>query len=351
MTSVNNNRFFRACHGLSVDRTPIWLMRQAGRYMPEYRALRQQHGILDIIRTPELACEVTLQPINAFDLDAAIIFADILPPLTGLGFDLEFVKGEGPLIHNPIRTLADVQALHYTDPREYLTSTLTAIQLVNHELSPRGIPLIGFAGAPFTLASYAIEGSGGTQRLKLKQLMYQHPDIWHQLMSLLARTSGEFLLAQAQAGAHVLQLFDSWVGELSPYDYRTYVAPYTRQTIAIAQQAQVPIIHFGTNTTGLLPDMRAAGGDIMGVDWRCDIDHARSILGPHTILQGNLDPMILFADTTVIATAARHIIDRIGHQGQHIFNLGHGILQHTPVDHVKFLVDYVHTYSEQYYAQ
>lgn len=351
MTALSHNRFYRACHGLPVDRTPVWLMRQAGRYMSEYRALRQHYGILDIIRTPELACEVTLQPINAFDLDAAIIFADILPPLAGLGFNLEFIKGEGPLIHNPVRSHADVQTLTYTDPRESLASTLTAISLVNHELASRGIPLIGFAGAPFTLASYAIEGSGGTQRLKLKQMMYQRSDIWHQLMSLLARTSGEFLLAQAEAGAHVLQLFDSWVGELSPYDYRTYVAPYTRQALDIARQARVPIIHFGTNTGGLLVDMHAVGGDIMGVDWRTDIAAARQILGADTILQGNLDPMVLFADTDVIATATRHIIDRVGHHGRHIFNLGHGILPQTPVAHVQFLVDYVHTYSERYYAR
>lgn len=351
MPLVTNSRFLRVCRGEPVDRTPVWLMRQAGRYMQEYRTLRTRYGILDIINTPELACEVTMQPINSFDLDAAIIFADILPPLQTLGLDVQFIKGEGPLIHNPIKTFADVAALHYVDPREGLTSTLKAIALVTHELASRGIPLIGFAGAPFTLASYAIEGSGGTPRHKLKQYMYQAPDIWHQLMSLLARISGEFLLAQAQAGAHALQLFDSWVGDLSPYDYQRFVLPYTKQTMDIARRAGIPVIYFGTNTTGLLTTMAQTGNDIMGIDWRTDISLARQLLGPNTILQGNLDPTVLFADTDLIKTSTRHIIDQVGYQGKHIFNLGHGILPETPIDHVTCVVDYVHTYSEQYHAR
>ena len=348
MTNIRQSRFIKACYGEPTDTTPIWLMRQAGRYMAEYRALRAKYSILDIIYNAELSCEVTLQPINTFDLDAAIIFADILPPLATLGLNLAYIKGEGPLIDNPIRSAHDVARLVYRDPRETLPATLKAIKLVNAELQSRNIPLIGFAGAPFTLASYAIEGMGGTQRITLKQFMHQQPDAWHQLMSLLATLSGEYLLAQAEAGAHALQLFDSWVGELSPADYRRFVQPYSQQAIMLARKANVPIIHFGTSTAGLLADMHACGGDVLGVDWRIDLSRVRSDLGPDVVLQGNLDPALLFSSPDAITYASHHIIDQIGTGGKHIFNVGHGIMPETPIEHVAHLIDTVHTYGTRY---
>lgn len=344
-TSTANSRFLKACRGEAVDAVPIWLMRQAGRYMPEYRKLRESYGILDIIRTPELACEVTLQPIKAFDLDAAIIFADILPPLVGMGLDLEFAAGEGPVIHNPVRTASDVAKLATPPPEETLAFTLDAIRLTRRELDTRGIPLIGFSGAPFTLASYAVEGGGSRNRIHLKSLMYSEPETWHVLMSKLAQVAGEYLLAQAKAGAQALQLFDSWVGELSPQDYRQFVQPYSRQTLEIARAANVPIIHFGTNTSGMLPEIRDAGGDIIGVDWRIDIDKAADILGDGVGIQGNLDPVALYAPREALEARAKDILERMKGHKRFIFNLGHGILQTTPVENVKHLVDFVHGYS------
>ncbi len=249
---TETSRFLRACNHESVDATPIWLMRQAGRYMPEYRALREKYGILEIIKQPELACEVTLQPMNAFDLDAAIIFADILPPLEGMGLKLTFEKGDGPVIHNPVRSAADVERLQTPSPEEALSFTLDAIRLARKELDPRGKPLIGFSGAPFTLASYAIEGTTSRHRAIVKTFMMSEPEAWHALMIKLSDVAGNYLLAQARAGAQALQLFDSWCGELSPADYEASVLPYIKRTIAIAREAGVPIILFGVNTGGLL---------------------------------------------------------------------------------------------------
>jgi uroporphyrinogen decarboxylase len=344
-TSIEQSRFLRACRRQPVDATPVWLMRQAGRYMPEYRELRSHYTILEMIKTPELACEVTMQPINAYDLDAAIIFADILPPLEGMGLDLEFVNGEGPVIHNPVRTRADVDALKVPDPRESLAFTLEAIRLTRKELDPRGIPLIGFSGAPFTLASYVIEGGSSKSYLHAKGMMMSDPAAWHLLMEKLSEVIGHYMLAQAQAGAQTLQFFDSWVGNLSPSDYREYVLPHSRHALEIAHQGGVPIIHFGTNTVGLLNDMKQAGGDIIGVDWHIDLDVAWKQLGYDTVIQGNLDPVALFASWPEIEKRTRDILDRAGGRPGHIFNLGHGILQHTPVENVRHLVDFVHTYS------
>ncbi len=344
-SAIQQSRFLRACRREATDATPIWLMRQAGRYMAEYRALREKHTILEIIKAPELACEVTMQPINAFDLDAAIIFADILPPLEGMGLQLDFVKGEGPMIYNPVRTAADVAALRVLPAEETLGFTLDAIKLARHELDSRGIPLIGFSGAPFTLASYAIEGGGSRNRVHVKSMMMSEPALWHALMGKLAEVAGHYLLAQAQAGAQVLQLFDSWVGELSPYDYEHSVLPYSRRAIEIARQAGVPIIHFGTNTGGMLPLIQAAGGDVIGVDWRMELPQAWALLGDSVAVQGNLDPVALFADWEALQARARHILDSVKGRPGHIFNLGHGILPHTPVDNVRRLVDFVHEYS------
>ena len=320
-------------------------MRQAGRYMQEYRDLRRSYGILEIIKTPELACEVTLQPLNAFDLDAAIIFADILPPLEGMGLELEFIKGEGPVIHNPIRSRADVMALRTPLPEDSLGFTLQALSLVRQELESREIPLIGFSGAPFTLASYAIEG-GSSRNFKLaKSLMMSEPSLWQEMMTRLSDVVGHYLLAQARAGAQALQIFDSWVGALSPEDYRRFVMPYTRRAIEIAHDANVPIIHFGTNTNGMLEQIRDAGGDVIGVDWRIDLDEAWQRLGPDVAIQGNLDPIALFAPWSELKKRANIVLDQAAGRPGHIFNLGHGILPQTPVDNVRRLVDHVHEYS------
>lgn len=342
-----NSRFLQACRRESVDATPVWLMRQAGRYMSEYRALRQKYSILEMIKTPELACAVTMQPINAFELDAAIVFADILPPLEGMGLELEFVGGEGPVIHNPVRSAADVDALRVPDPHESMWYTLEAIKLIRRELDPRGIPVIGFSGAPFTLASYAIEGGGSRNYLHVKGLMMNHPEVWDKLMSKLSQLVGEFLLAQAEAGVQALQLFDSWAGILSPADYRRYVLPYSQRAIAIARPAGVPIIHFGVDTGGILELIRDAGGDVVGVDWRTDLDVAWQRLGPNAVLQGNLDPVALFASWDELKRQARQILDQVADRPGYIFNLGHGILPSTPVDNVRRLVDFVHEYSAQ----
>jgi len=287
--------------------------------MVEYRTLREKYSILEIIKTPELACEVTLQPINAFNLDAAIIFADILPPLEGMGLELDFIKGEGPTIYNPIRTADDIERLRVLPPEETLAFTLEAIRLVRRELDARGIPLIGFSGAPFTLASYAIEGGSSRSRIEVKNMMMSQPELWHKLMTKLSEVAGHYLLAQAQAGAHALQLFDSWVGALSPYDYELYV----------------------------LPLIRAAGGDVIGIDWRIDLAQAWQILGDEVSVQSNLDPVALFADWEALQARARHILDSVNGKPGHIFNLGHGILPETPVDNVRRLVDFVHEYSQK----
>jgi uroporphyrinogen decarboxylase len=339
------DRFLRACRRETVDATPVWLMRQAGRYMEEYRALRNQYSILEIIKTPDLATQVTLQPIKAFNVDAAIIFADILPILEGMGLHLEFVKGDGPVIHNPLRTAADIEALTTPPAEEALYFTLQAIKQVKAELAGK-VPLIGFSGAPFTLASYAIEGETSRNYITTKSLMYEKPKAWHMLMDKLAASVGNYLRAQAEAGADALQLFDSWVGALSPADYREFVLPYVRRTIEIAKsQHDTPLIHFSTGTAGMLPLLKEAGGDVIGVDWRIDLAEASAQLGPDVAIQGNLDPVVLFAPIPELKRQTARILDSIkGRQG-HIFNLGHGILQHTPVEHVAVLVDFVHEYT------
>lgn len=342
---VETSRLLRACRREKTDMTPVWLMRQAGRYMPEYRQLREKYTILEIIKNPELACEVTLQPINAFDLDAAIIFADILPPLEGMGLELDFVTGEGPTIYNPVRTAEDVVRLRVTPPEESLGFTLEAIKLARAALDPRGLPLIGFSGAPFTLAAYAVEGRSSRNFLEVKGLMMGDPRTWHTLMEKLSEVVGHYLLAQAKAGAQVLQVFDSWVGQLAPEDYRQHVMPYTRHAIEIARGAGVPIIHFGTDTNGILELVRDAGGDVIGVDWRIDLDTAWERLGNHVAIQGNLDPVALFAPWHELQTRTQKVLDQAGGRAGHIFNLGHGILPETPIDNVKRLVDFVHEYT------
>ncbi len=337
-------RFLRAAQGLPVDRTPIWLMRQAGRYMAEYRAIRAKHSMLDVIRTPELAAEVTLQPINAFELDAAIIFADILPPLIGMGFELEFVKGKGPVIYNPIERTVDIDMLAAPPATAtQLTQTLEAIGMVSAELAPRNIPLIGFAGAPFTLASYAIEGGGSKTYTKTKALMVSEPAAWKRLMNKLVTVQADYLIQQAKAGAQALQVFDSWAGlALGQQDYIRYVQPYNAALFNMLKRADVPVVNFSTGTSSYLPDVAAAGGDVVGVDWRMPLDWAWEQIGFDRPIQGNLDPVALLAPWRELKARTDDVLDRAAGRPGHIFNLGHGIFPNTPVDNVKRLVDYVH---------
>ena len=339
------SRFLRACRREPTDATPIWLMRQAGRYLPQYRALRERHTLLEMIKTPELACAVTLQPIEAFDLDAAIIFADILPPLEGMGLQLRYAEGEGPVIDNPVRTAEDVARLRTPAPEEALPYTLAAIRLARAQLDARNIPLIGFSGAPFTLAAYAIEGGGSRNYAEAKGLMLRDPAAWDALMLKLSELVGAYLLAQARAGAQALQLFDSWAGQLAPSDYRQYALPYTQRAITIARQAGVPIIHFATETSGYLDEMRATGADVISVDWRVDLSAAWQRLGEEIAIQGNLDPVALLTPWEAVEPRARAILDQAGGQPGHIFNLGHGVLPGTAPDTVRRLVDFVHEYA------
>ena len=344
---TSTSRFLKACRGEAVDATPIWLMRQAGRYMPEYRALRAKHRMLELIHTPELAVQVTLQPLDAFPLDAAILFNDILPLLAGMGLKLDFVDGEGPQVFNPIRTSADIDALRVVSPEEGVPFALEAIKLLRPELDSRGVPLIGFSGAPFTLAAYGVEGKGSKNYLHVKGLMFGDPAAWHRLMEKLSQAVGEYLLAQARAGAQALQMFDSWAGALSPDDYREFVMPYSAQALTIAKQGGVPIIHFGVGTGGLIEMIRDAGADVVGIDWNTDLAAAWQRVGHDRPVQGNLDPVALFAPWEALEKRAKVVLDKAAKRDGHIFNLGHGILPGTPVDNVKRLVDFVHEYSRR----
>jgi len=340
-----NERFLKACRREPVDCTPVWFMRQAGRYMAEYRALRAKHSILELCKTPELAAQVTLQPIDRFPLDAAIIFADILLPLEPMGLSLEFAAGEGPVIHNPVRNQADVERLNVIDGGE-LDYVAEAIRQARRALNGR-VPLIGFAGAPFTLASYAIEGGSSRNYLLTKQLMYCEPKAWHQLMDKFARVITGYLRRQIKAGAQAIQLFDSWVGCLSVGDYVEYVMPHVQLIFEGLKREGVPMIHFGTGTSAMLPQMREAGGDVIGVDWRIHLDEAWATVGHDVAVQGNLDPLTLFAPLHEIERRVADILRRAGGRPGHIFNLGHGILPTTPIEHVAATIDMVHNLSQR----
>ena len=338
-----NDRFLKACRREPVDCTPVWFMRQAGRYMAEYRALRAKHSMLELCKTPELAAQVTMQPIDRFPLDAAIIFADILLPLEPMGLNLEFAEGEGPVIHNPVRTQADVERLKVIDGDE-LEYVAEAIRQARRALNGR-VPLIGFAGAPFTLASYAIEGGSSRNYLLTKQMMYSEPKIWHQLMDKFARVITGYLRRQIKAGAQVIQLFDSWVGCLSIGDYEEYVMPHVQLIFDGLKREGVPMIHFGTGTSAMLRQMRKAGGDVIGVDWRIHLDEAWDLVGHDVAVQGNLDPLVLYAPLPEIERRVADILRRAGGRPGHIFNLGHGILPTTPIEHVAAAIDMVHKLS------
>lgn len=342
---MKNERFLKACRREPVDCTPVWFMRQAGRYMAEYRALRAKHSILELCKTPELAAQVTLQPIDRFPLDAAIIFADILLPLEPMGLRLEFAAGEGPVIHNPVRDQADVERLNIIDGGE-LDYVAEAIRQARRTLNGK-VPLIGFAGAPFTLASYAIEGGSSRNYLLTKQLMYSEPKAWHQLMDKFARVITGYLRRQIKAGAQAIQLFDSWVGCLSVGDYVEYVMPHVQLIFEGLKREGVPMIHFGTGTSAMLRQMREAGGDVIGVDWRIHLDEAWATVGHDVAVQGNLDPLTLFAPLHEIERRVEDILRRAGGRPGHIFNLGHGILPTTPIEHVAATIDMVHKLSQR----
>ncbi|MFZ1555424.1 MAG: uroporphyrinogen decarboxylase [Nitrospira sp.] len=338
-----NDRFLKACRREPVDCTPVWFMRQAGRYMVEYRRLREQHSILELCKMPELAAQVTLQPIDRFALDAAIIFADILLPLEPMGLSLEFAEGEGPIIHNPVRDRAAVDRLKVIDDTE-LQYVMDAISLTRKMLAGR-VPLIGFAGAPFTLASYAIEGGSSRNYIHTKQMMYREPETWHRLMDKFARVITGYLRRQIKAGAQAVQLFDSWVGCLSAGDYAEYVMPHVQLIFEGLKHEGVPLIHFGTGTTAILKAMRQAGGDVIGIDWRIPIDEAWAMVGYDRAVQGNLDPVTLFGPISEIERRVTDILRRAAGRPGHIFNLGHGILPNTPVENVAATIDLVHKLS------
>ena len=335
------DRFLRACRREPVDCTPVWFMRQAGRYLPEYQEVREDHGILEVCKTPALAVEVTLQPVRRFPVDAAIIFADILLPLEPMGLSVEFAAGEGPVIANPVRTAADVAALRPVAAEADLGFVLESIRQARAALAGE-VPLIGFAGAPFTLASYAIEGGGSRNYIETKRLMYGDPDSWHDLMGRLTDAVTGFLLAQVAAGAQALQLFDSWVGALSPDDYAEYALPYTQRIFAAVAGSGVPRIHFGTGANTLLPLIAGAGCDVIGLDWRIPLDDGWAAAGPDLAVQGNLDPVVLFAPEHEVERRVLDIVKRADARPGHIFNLGHGVLPATPPEMVGFVADLVH---------
>jgi len=333
----------RAARRQPTPVTPVWLMRQAGRYLPEYRALRERHAFLDLCRNSQAAAEVTLQPVRRFPLDAAILFADILLILEPLGVGLEFARGEGPVIHRPVRAEADVARLKPIDVASSVGFVFETVRAVRRAL-PAKVALIGFAGAPFTVASYVVEGGASRDYLHTKRLMYEAPGSWHRLLEILAEATATYLNGQIDAGAQAVQLFDSWIGTLAPDDYRTYVLPHTR-TVIRALRPGVPVIHFGTGTAALLPLMREAGGDVIGLDWRVPLDAGWNAVGHDVGVQGNLDPAALLARPAVFRERVKAILARAGGRPGHIFNLGHGVHQQTPVEHVQALVEMVHELS------
>ncbi len=328
--------FLQACRQIETDRTPVWFMRQAGRYMPEYRAIRKDHPILDICKTPKLAAEVTMQPIEAMDFDAAIIFADLLLPLEPMGLNLEFVAGDGPKIHNPVRTTEDVDKLQVHRATE-LNYVGEALHLTRAQL-PDEKALIGFVGAPFTLASYMIEGGGSRNYAAAKRLMYSDKGAWDALMEKIIQVVTPFAASQVSGGADAIQVFDSWVGALSPGDYEEYVLPHTRMLIRQIQTIGVPVIYFGTGAGSFLPLLHQAGADVLGLDWRVRLDEAWAQIDHEVAVQGNLDPIALLGPIPEVERRVHDIMKRAGGRTGHIFNLGHGIIPETPVEHVKAAV-------------
>jgi uroporphyrinogen decarboxylase len=343
LDALHNSPFMRACQHKSVPYTPIWLMRQAGRYMREYREIRERTTFLDLCKSPELAAEVTVTAAERLGVDAAIIFADILLILEPMGIDLEFAQGEGPVIHNPVRSGLDVDRLLEIEDVSSLDFVFEAIRQTRAALN-RNVPLLGFSGAPFTLASYIIEGGSSKNYIHTKRLMYNDSGAWHTMMALISRGLSKYLNAQIEAGAQAVQLFDSWVGCLGPDDYREFVLPHTQRVVE-GITSGVPVIHFGTGTAALLELMTEAGGNVIGVDWRVKLDEAWHRIGYDRAIMGNLDPVVLFADQRELRSQAKRILEQAADRPGHIFNLGHGILPQTPVENVIALVEMVHELS------
>jgi uroporphyrinogen decarboxylase len=335
--------FLAACHGQPTSYTPVWLMRQAGRYLEEYRKLRAKHGFLELCKNPDLAAEITLLPVEKLRVDAAILFADILLILEPMGVGLEYANGDGPVIHRPVRSSKDVDGLKEFDVERELEFVYRAVKKIHRELGNR-VPLIGFAGAPFTLASYLIEGGGSRNYIHTKKLFYSAPEVWKRLMERLAKVNAAYLNCQIAAGAQAVQLFDSWAGCLTPNDYEHFVQPYTKAVID-AVTPGVPVINFSTGTAGLLKQIRASGGNVIAIDWRVNLDEAWAAVGHDVALQGNLDPVALFSSPKEIKGRVGEILRRAGRMPGHIFNLGHGVLPDTPLDHVIAMVEAVHDLS------
>jgi len=344
--SAPESLFVRACKCLPVERTPVWFMRQAGRYMPEYRAVRKTHSLIEICKNPQLAAEVTITAAEILNIDAAIIFADLLLPLEVMGSPFHFSAGEGPVIERPLRSAEDIAALR-TDSAADLGYVAEAVGLVAKHFAGR-IPVIGFCGAPFTLASYMIEGGGSRHYIHAKKLMYAQPEAFDQLLGKLVSVTSEYAAAQVRAGADVIQVFDSWVGCLSVDDYCRYVLPRTTELIQALKKTGAPVIYFGTDTSTLLLSMQETGADVIGLDWRIPLDEGWSRLGNRGAVQGNLDPVVLFSDWKQVETRARDILTRAAGRPGHIFNLGHGILPETPVENVKALAAFVQQYPVKF---
>jgi uroporphyrinogen decarboxylase len=342
---ASNSRFMKACRREPVDATPVWLMRQAGRYLREYRDLRARVPFLDLCKDRSLASEITVTAARKLRVDAAIMFADLLLIVEPLGFELEYDGGDGPVVRPPLREAREVDNLHEVEPQESLGYLFDAIRQTRADLQPE-MPLLGFAAAPFTLASYLIEGGGSRNYIHTKRMMYGEPEAWGALMEHLARNLAKYINAQIAAGVQAVQIFDTWIGCLGPRDYRDFVLPYTR-TLIRGIHSGVPVIHFGKGTSALLESMRDAGGDIIGLDYHVELDEAWARLGYEVGVQGNLDPTVLYAPPAYIRARARRILDQACGRRGHIFNLGHGILPGTPVDHVIALVDSVHEMSSR----
>jgi len=339
MSEGFNNRFLRACLRQPVDRTPIWLMRQAGRYQPEYRALREKYPMLELCTTPELSAQVTLLPLHRFDLDAAILFSDLTIPFLAMGVPFTLKENVGPVIAHPLRTETDIRALRVMEPNDDLPFVAESIRILRRELN---VPLIGFAGAPLTLSAYLVEGGASRDYSRVRALMYSRPDLWENLLQILTENVTRFLKAQIEAGAQAVQLFDSWVGVLSPITYRRHILPVMQRIIRELKPLGAPIIYFGTGTASLLELMRETGADVVGVDWRLPLDSAWQKLNFACAIQGNLDPAVLLADADTVRTEAEDVLRRAEGRPGHIFNLGHGVLPETPVENVQILIDTVH---------
>ncbi len=339
-----NNRFLDACWGKPVDRTPVWLMRQAGRYLPEYMRVRSKCTFLELCKSPELAAQVSIQPVDILKVDAAILFSDILTPVEPMGMKLDFVPG--PLFESPIRTMADVEALRIPQMEQDVPYVLETIKILRRELEGK-VPLIGFGGAPFTLACYMVEGKGSKDWATMKRMMYTAPEVYHALMEKVTTMDMEYLNAQIKAGAQAIQIFDTWGGVLSPADYVRYVLPYTTKLINGLNRLETPVIHFVKGAGSMLDIVKRAGGDVMGLDWHLDLGKARDILGPEMAVQGNLDPTVLFASPEIIEREVQRVLDENAGRPGHIFNLGHGILPTVPPENAIHMVECVHRLSRK----